>query len=57
MKTIDMANLLAMFDESMSKIIEHLETGYPDRALIRAKETQRVFRKYIYSDEEIAKKL
>jgi hypothetical protein len=27
-----------MFDESLSKLIHHLESGYPDRALIRAKE-------------------
>ncbi len=38
MVSYDLGNLLCMFDESLSKLIHHLESGYPDRALIRAKE-------------------
>lgn len=34
----DLGNLLCMFDESLDKLIAHLEKGYPDRALMRAKE-------------------
>jgi hypothetical protein len=32
-----LGNLLMMFDESIQKIIKHLEDGHPDRALFRAK--------------------
>ena len=42
MKTYDLGNLLCMFEESILKLIRHLETGYPDRALIRAVEMHRV---------------
>jgi len=41
----DLGNLLCMFDESLGKLINHLETGYPDRALIRAKEMRRAIDK------------
>jgi hypothetical protein len=34
-----------MFDESLGKLINHLETGYPDRALIRAKEMRKAIDK------------
>jgi hypothetical protein len=34
----DLGNLLCMFDESLIKLIRHLESGYPDRALMRAQE-------------------
>jgi hypothetical protein len=40
---VDLGNLLLTFDESLARIIEHLEKGYPDRALIRAKETRKTF--------------
>jgi hypothetical protein len=41
----DLGNLLCMFDESLDKLIKHLESGYPDRALVRAKETKKVIEK------------
>jgi hypothetical protein len=34
-----------MFDESLDKLIKHLESGYPDRALIRAKEMRKAIEK------------
>ena len=34
----DIGNLLCMFDESLCKLIQHLENGNPDKALIRARE-------------------
>ena len=34
----DMGNLLCMWEESLLKLIRHLEAGYPDRALVRAVE-------------------
>lgn len=34
----DLGNLLCMFDESLEKLITHLENGHPDRALMRARE-------------------
>lgn len=41
----DIGNLLCMFDESLEKIIAHIEKGFPDRALLRAKETSKVIQK------------
>ncbi len=41
----DLGNLLCMFDESLDKLIKHLEGGYPDRALIRAKEMKKAIEK------------
>lgn len=41
----DLGNLLCMFEESLIKLIRHLETGYPDRALIRALEMHKVVTK------------
>ena len=41
----DLGNLLCMFEESLIKLIRHLETGYPDRALIRALEMHRIVTK------------
>lgn len=37
----DLGNLLCMFEESLIKLIRHLEMGYPDRALMRAVEMHR----------------
>lgn len=42
---IDLGNLLLTFDESLCRVIEHLQKGFPDRALLRAIETQKAFRK------------
>lgn len=46
--SVHIGNLLCMFDESLSeldesvsKIVRHLERGYPERALMRAQETQK----------------
>lgn len=47
MTKFDLGNLLCMFDESLSKIIKHLEDGYPDRALIRSKKTHTALQKLI----------
>ena len=41
----DMGNLLCMWEESLTKLIRHLETGYPDRALIRAIEMHKAITK------------
>lgn len=41
----DLGNLLCMFDESLEKLIKHLEGGYPDRALIRAREMKKAIEK------------
>lgn len=41
MHLCDLLNMLAMIDESLEKIIEHLEKNYPDRALMRARETHK----------------
>lgn len=41
----DLGNLLCMFDESLEKIVTHLVKGYPDRALLRTKEMQKVIDK------------
>ncbi len=35
---VDFGNLLCMFDESLGKLITHLESGAPEKALMRAKE-------------------
>jgi len=43
----DLGNLLMMFEQSLKKIIVHLEEGYPDRALIRAKKTSDAFEKVL----------
>lgn len=43
--TFDIGNMLCMFDESLEKLIIHLEKGFPDRALMRAKETRKVIQK------------
>lgn len=43
--TYDLGNLLCMFDESLQKLIHHLESGYPDRALMRAKEMHKAIDK------------
>lgn len=45
MAAYDLRNLLCMFDTSLDKLVKHLEAGYPDRALMRAKEMQRVVEK------------
>ena len=34
----DLGNLICMFDESLAKLIGHLESGNPEKALMRAKE-------------------
>ena len=47
MTTFDLGNLLTMFLESTDKIIRHLEEGYPDRALIRAKKTRDALQKLV----------
>jgi hypothetical protein len=41
MTNFDLPNLILMFAESLDRIVSHLENGYPDRALMRAKETQK----------------
>lgn len=58
----DLGNLLMMFDESCQKIIRHLEDGYPDRALIRARKTHEALQKVIAHcvpalDQEIGRKI
>jgi len=45
MPKYDLGNLLCMFDESLIKLINHLESGYPDRALIRAIEMHKAIAK------------
>ena len=45
MKTYDLGNLLCMFEESLIKLIRHLEMGYPDRALMRAVEMHKAVTK------------
>lgn len=40
---VDLGNLLLTFDESLRRIIEHLQKGYPDRALMRAVKTRETF--------------
>jgi hypothetical protein len=56
----DKANMLTIFDESLSRIIKHLDEGHPEKALIRAQETQKAFRKclgIILQDEQVGRKL
>jgi hypothetical protein len=58
----DLGNLLMMFDESCEKIIRHLEDGYPDRALMRARETRKALRKLMdhcaeHLEKEICKRI
>jgi len=50
----DMGNLLCTWEkclidlkESMKKLIEHLDQGYPDNALMRAKDTQVTIEKMV----------
>jgi len=38
-------NLIFMFDESLCRIIKHLEAGTPDKALLKAKEIHIVIEK------------
>ena len=61
MARFDLPNLLYMFDESLRRLINHLETGHPDRALIRAKEMSKAVQKIMqhigYTDEELINKL
>jgi hypothetical protein len=44
-RVYDLGNLLCMFEESLIKLIRHLEAGYPDRALIRATEMHKAITK------------
>ena len=57
----DFANLLGAFDESLNILIRHIEGGFPDRALMRAKEMQKAVRKIMahigYKDNHIARDL
>ena len=47
MSKFDLANLLCMFDESLMKIITHLENGNIERALNRARETHKAIDKIL----------
>ena len=47
METYDLANLLCMFDESINKIIKHLESGNVQAALGRARETHKAVDKLL----------
>lgn len=43
----NLPNLLLMFDESIVKIIDHLEAGRTEKALTRAKETHKAIDKIL----------
>ena len=45
MVNYDLPNLLCMFDESLAKLIRHLEDGNPEKALMRAKEMRGAIKK------------
>lgn len=61
MTHVDLSNMVRIFDESLRKIINHLEEKDCDKALIRAKETHDKFREMInhihISGEEVIKKI
>lgn len=43
----DLGNLLLMLDESVSKIINHLEKGKPEAALLRSQQVHEVLQMWI----------
>jgi len=57
----DLPNLLCMFDESLCKLILHIEVGNAGKALMRAKEMRQAVKKLKdhigYTDEEVAERL
>ena len=60
MSNFDKANLLCMFDEALTKIIENIEEGFPDKALLVAQVAQRGFRRALGSalqDEQVTRKI
>ena len=46
MKIINLTTALENIKWSLAKVQKHLEDGYPDRALVRTKETIRAISKY-----------
>jgi len=46
MKIVNLTTALENVKWSLGKIQKHLENGYPDRALVRTKETIRAIQKY-----------
>jgi len=45
MTSCNAENMIAMFDDILSKMIKHIEAWHPEHALFLAKDTQRKLRK------------